>query len=207
MYLYSTVQYKCSHDGVVRWEGRWSQSCLSLVVIRARLRSFLYFEWEGCERCQQQPVCAAAAAAISSTDVANWTVRCSNTAKLTAASNLSTQCLSVNAVQGNNGWMLQNIAELWAEQRCLIVVNEPVIRRYSVWGPDGATQLQIILQHCAVSGIACSGHFLLSQAQKFTEVRINYLSVLSVCLPCLSVCLSTLSVFLVCLSVCLCAGG
>jgi len=70
----------------------------------------------------------------------------------------------------------ENIAYLWAEQRGLIVANEPVIRRYSV------TQLQIILQHCAVSGIACSGHFLRSLAQNLTASRRNYPSV------CLSVC-------------------
>jgi hypothetical protein len=68
----------------------------------------------------------------------------------------------------------ENKAELWAEQRGLIVVNEPVIRRYSVWGPDSVTQLQIILQHCAVSGIACSGHFFcclrLKSSQHFEDI-------------------------------------
>jgi len=89
-----TCMNKCSHDGAVRWEGKWSQSCLSLGVIRAELWSFLYFECEGFKRCQHEPVCAAA---ISSTDVANWTVLCRNTTKLTVASNLSMQCPSVNA--------------------------------------------------------------------------------------------------------------
>lgn len=72
----------------------------------------------------------------------------------------------------------ENIAELWAEQRGLIVVNETVIRRYSVWGPDSVTQLQIILQHCAVSDIASSGHFfffpppclMLKSSQHFEEI-------------------------------------
>jgi hypothetical protein len=67
----------------------------------------------------------------------------------------------------------ENIAELWAEQRGLIVANETVIRRYSVWGPDSVTQFQIILQHCAVSGIACSGRFCglrLKSSQRFEEI-------------------------------------
>ena len=73
------------------------------------------------------------------------------------------------------------------QNRGLIVASEPVIRRYSVWGPDSAIQLQIILQNCAVSDVACSGHLLRSQAQKLTAFRRNYPSV------CLSACLSVCS--------------
>jgi hypothetical protein len=75
-----------------------------------------------------------------------------------------------------------NIAQLWAEHRGLTVANEPVIRRYSAWGPDSVTQLQIILLHCAVSGIAFYEYFFRSQALKLTAFRRIYPAV------CLSIC-------------------
>jgi hypothetical protein len=96
----------------------------------------------------------------------------------------------------------ENIAELWAEQSGLIVATEPVIRRYSVWGPDSVTQLQIILQFCAVSGIACSGHFAVSSSKAHSGSK-KLLVCVCVCLfVCVCVCVRVH--VRVCVCVCMC---